>query len=345
MSRKRIKKGFSYLIIVVSVVFIALGIFLILNYFNHRETKNLVYSYNVTKNVDSKVNIFDNGFYDASILQDKEGYPSNGINTIDFGFTYALSAPIAADINYSYHTNVDLNADFNIDNKIVEVWEKRLQSGEQHTETTNGSQITIQDTVSIDYASYYNLVRTYMVNYNLSIDAYLDVVFTIDYQVTVPETKEVTNKTDSIVVKVPLNETVTIIKPEITQTPTQEFFKNVHNTNAIELFFGTILIMIGVSGILAIIIINNKTAKDKYKSNMSRILRDYGDLIVTVTNKPNLYTFNLMNVGTIEDLIDLVETNNLSIIRYENKAYHESYLIALKDSYAYVYVVNDHEIK
>ena len=90
---------------------------------------------------------------------------------------------------------------------------------------------------------------------------------------------------------------------------------------------------------------NNKTPEQKYRHNINKILRYYRELIVTVTNEPNLEGLKIMEINSLDDLIDLAEQNNSSIIHYEAAKNEKSNLYVIINNYVYVYIVTFEELK
>ena len=86
-------------------------------------------------------------------------------------------------------------------------------------------------------------------------------------------------------------------------------------------------------------IINNKALQDNYEKNINRILKYYGDIIVTVNDEPDFTNSQIMNVQNFGDLIDVAEQNKKNIIHYEVLEKEESNLYVVIDKYVYKYVV------
>ena len=90
---------------------------------------------------------------------------------------------------------------------------------------------------------------------------------------------------------------------------------------------------------------NNKTPEQKYRHNINKILRYYKELIVTVTNKPILEDLKIMEINSLDDLIDVAEQNNSSIIHYEEIKNQRSNLYVIVNNYVYVYIVTYEELR
>ena len=82
-----------------------------------------------------------------------------------------------------------------------------------------------------------------------------------------------------------------------------------------------------------------------YNYNITHILKYYRDLIVTVSNKPDLTNLKIMKLVILEDLIDVAEQNKVNIIHYEVPNKEESNLYVIVRNYVYVYVVTAKQLK
>ena len=81
-----------------------------------------------------------------------------------------------------------------------------------------------------------------------------------------------------------------------------------------------------------------------YKKNMEKVMKDYGDLIVTVKHRPSIKNLRLMALTNIDDLVDVAEQNKCNIINYEIPKKYESFLLVIVEGYVYVYVITEEEI-
>ena len=105
-----------------------------------------------------------------------------------------------------------------------------------------------------------------------------------------------------------------------------------------------------ISAILLIVIFTIVKRKKRlpvqiYEDNINHILKYYRDLIVTVSNKPDLNGLKTMEIEVLEDLIDVAEQNKSNIIHYEVLEKFESRLYVIIDKYVYIYKVSEKEIK
>ena len=90
---------------------------------------------------------------------------------------------------------------------------------------------------------------------------------------------------------------------------------------------------------------HNMTLEDMYEKNINKILKYYRDLIVTVEDEPDITNLKIMNVTTIDDLIDVAEQNKSNIIHYEVIKSRVSKLYVIVNEYVYIYQITASELK
>ena len=96
---------------------------------------------------------------------------------------------------------------------------------------------------------------------------------------------------------------------------------------------------------IRIILKHKSTPEEIYNHNIKRILKYYRDLIVTVSNEPNLSNLEIMNITVLDDLIDVAEQNQSNIIHYEVIKNELSNLYVIVGNYVYIYVVTASNIR
>ena len=154
---------------------------------------------------------------------------------------------------------------------------------------------------------------------------------------------------DNIELNIPINSTVTKLDENYQNEIVKDIFLNNEQLHMKEIIFYVLsgLFFIGaVSTVIIRIIIKSKsTPEEIYNHNIKRILRYYRDLIVTVSNEPNLTNLEVMNINVLDDLIDVAEQNQSNIIHYEIVKNERSNLYVIVENFVYIYVVTADTIR
>ena len=81
--------------------------------------------------------------------------------------------------------------------------------------------------------------------------------------------------------------------------------------------------------------------KNYYEKILNKILKDYAEIIVEVSNPINLNGLEVFDIKNFDDMIDLEEELKSPILLYETIKGKESVFIVVNDNYAYVYTLNN----
>ena len=311
------------------------------------EESTVLYSYQINRKTNYNVQLKENNFYDQNILSEKESYPSNLIEKIQLNYNYSCMGNKRSDYNYIYNITADIVGTY----EDKEIWRKNYILTKSTTSTENATTtLEITPEINIDYQYYKNLVNSYAEANNLLIDAYLEVKLNINIVNNIETVEESQELADEIVVRIPLNNSVTEIEQKYQEISSDSILEpktltNKDASSVILLVFGILCIIMAL--ILVILKIGRRTIsdKEKYKKNISRILKDYPELIVTVANRPNIDQLNLMRLIKLSDLVDSAEQNKTNIIHYELYKNKKSILYVITGKFVYIYVVTSEEIE
>ncbi len=314
---------------------------------NINATKTL-YNYQIKKNSSNITNLREDSiYYYDNLIGESGSYPSLSINNMNLNFTYFLTGNELTNSNYTYNITAEIVGYYTESSGSEQVWQKKFTLTEEKTNTLeNQKSFAINENTVIDYNYYNNLVKQFKEVFNIQIQAKLRVRLNVSYTINDPENKftDIT-KNDSVEVEIPLTDTITTVKknyqPLMEDTITETI---INQPDYIILSIGVFFIILAI---ILFIIANNKKVVTKhslYKKNMEKVMKDYGDLIVTVKNRPSIKNLRLMALTNIDDLVDVAEQNKCNIINYEIPRKYESFLLVIVEGYVYVYVVTEEEI-
>ena len=349
-TKKRKLKISAILTILAIILFIIGAVCILLGIPKETSITTPYYKYQIKRNTGYNVLLRadTNYFYDDIVRPSDKIYPSNSVDKLNINMIYMYEGSSPADITYTYDISASIIGEYKSEEEDEQIWDKKYTIQESKTaKLINTKSFTINDLVNIDYFTYNSMVNAYRQAFNLQISSYLNLKLTINYTVDVIDTDDDNiKKTDYVEVKIPLTDTITKVNTNYQPSEKGELT----NITNIELDYA----MIGIGGvffiaaIIVLIIANNKkvvTQHSLYKKNIDKVLKDYGDLIVTVKNKPNVKNLRVMALATIDDLVDVAEQNNCSIIRYEIPKKSESFLLVISGGYVYVYIVSDEDVE
>ena len=331
--------------IVILIIFILIVVFINLG-MNFKEKTIPVYSYKVQKSDNYEIILKPNDFYQTETLPSGGYYASNSIQAIVMNLKYIFKGNSKANIDYNYNITANLIGTVEgSNNQDKEVWNRSTVALEGNDELNNEDEFSISEQVSINYEEYNKLTRSYEKEYGIAINAVLKIRLNISYNIN-----NLGTENDYIQIDIPITNTVTEVKQDYEDETVKDINPTIENIQVGKIIFyiiATILIIIDIVLIVLRLYKNRKsrTPETMYNKNISHIFKYYRDLIVTVSNEPNLEGLKIMNVAIMEDLIDVAEQNKSSIIHYEITQNEKSKFYVIVGKYVYVYTVTANKLK
>ena len=141
--------------ICISTIILFLGIIMIVKSFIVEQGKeNLLFSYNISRNLNYSVNLVENEFFANQTLDMDRTYISSLVDKINMDFSYSLSGNKKSNTKYMYQiiavTDVKY-ANVNEDSNKT-IWSKQEVIVEPKELDANGSNFTINENFDVDFA-------------------------------------------------------------------------------------------------------------------------------------------------------------------------------------------------
>lgn len=290
-------------LIILSIIIIIIGIFLGIIYINKRK-----HIYQINNETSYEVTLKPNTYFSNNIIKSDNYYIANSIESIDIYFNYYLKNKVKENINYSYTITATLKSYAENGTKLI--WTKDFNL--KNMNNLNQKEINIKEKYNLDYGYYVNYVKSFQQYYNIKTENYLYVLLDI----------KIDDKTNpSILVTIPINENIV----EITMKENNSFIDNTTQNN-----FSKIMVFIFIAVVLGLLVRRVLLHKD----NEETFLKEYQDIIISIQNKPNINSSNVIYLNSFKDLINIALNNNLNIFNYHNEYYiiiDNIYYIYFKD--------------
>ena len=327
-------------IIILAIIFIKLGL-------EAQKNTKAIYQYKIEKKSDYEVLLKENDFYETKTLPAHLYYASRSIDTFNINFEYNFKGSNKTDIGYDYSITADLVGTVKDEYQDKEIWNRSFCILENKSDKQiKKDAFSINEKININYEEYNDLVNSYEREYGIKIDAVLKVRFNIAYKTDLSnynDYDENTEKTeDFIELEIPITNTITEVKKNYENESEINIIPPIEEIEIKQYIYYTIAGLLIITDLIIFImkIYKNKmTKEEKYEKNINHILKYYKDIIVTVKDKPNLTDLKIMEVITLDDLIDVAEQNNCNIIHYEDLANRINYLYVIVGEYVYYYKI------
>ena len=351
-------------LVIIVIIMFTIGCFLIKIGLDIEKIISPIYTYTANKNDSYEVSLKENDFYTEKTLPQERYYVSKSIKSFNINFKYDFKANKEANIKYNYNIVASLVGTVNDENEDKEIWTRNFNLNDEVNNKGYMKEFSINENITIDYDKYNSLARLYEKTYNVKIDAVLKVRLNVSYKIDLAKLEGIIDKKienselqssienetaeDYIELDIPLTNTVTEAKRNYEETTFKNIFdESSNNVKRIILYVLGGLFILSVIVITVIYIIRKmkKTPEEMYEYNIKHILKYYSDLIVTVTNEPNLENLKLMKLEVLDDLIDVAEQNEKHIIHYKIPEVEKSNLYVIVNEYVYIYVVDGNKLK
>ena len=162
----------------ISLLIVIISIWIIFDCFKKTpDQEKLITNYNSNTNLDYKVYLKPNKFYERSYLDKDKKYISNIINYVDVNLNYIFNTTVLSDTSYSYNVSAVISSDYESNGVTAELWSKTYQLVAPKTLTKNSSSgFQIKENLKIDYSKYDTLANNFKEEYGISADTKLTIL-------------------------------------------------------------------------------------------------------------------------------------------------------------------------
>lgn len=331
-------------IIIRYIVFITL-IFIVTTMFTRKttrvnETLDIVYTEN--SNIDYKVFLKENDFFEESYWGQDNQYIASLIDYIQVNFKYEL---LASEPNVDYKYTYKIVAEANVEDKTSKKSLYKFSEDiieEKLYECNTNSKLKINEPIKVDYNRYNDIINRFMDVYDLdnsnatvTVNMYVNVVDDI--------TKNNSeNSTPVMSLTIPL--TTQTMAIDIESNSVNQNDRNVCTTinqiNQKKFAFGSIvLLIIDIILVIKLLIFIKDTKDEKavYNMRLRKIMSNYGSYIQKLYNEYNFDKYQILEIKSFEDLLQVRETINKPILMTEKTFASETYFFIPCENDLYVY--------
>lgn len=323
-------------------------VFIIKEFVSKPINKETIYSYNINRNMDYTVELFDNSFIEDKFLGMNKTYMSDLVKTIKTNFHYKLIGSDNADLNYKYSVVATINGTYKLNNEYTDskVWSKSYKLIESDNLSVNDNHIIIDDSVDIDFHLYNSESTEFRKQLKIPINAALSVVLNLNVNGKV----DGNDFSDSSIytMNIPLNEQAfnisSSITPEVENPDTHNIYKFSENNsmNYMNIIVGGLFLII--STVLFIVFFKRIFVFKKkyyYDIKKEKILKEYGDIIVEVSEPIIDDEFNIIKVKSFDEMIDLEEELRIPIMFYDYLTEKKGDFVVMHNNCLYKYTLDN----
>lgn len=325
--RLSIKKWVLFLVLP-SLAFIIFSMFCIFGSLSLNSSADQI-SYNESGNVDYKVYLKDNNYYEEKFLGKDMQYIASLINTINVDFNYQMHATEEMAFHYKYKIIGTLKITDKTDKSKV-LYSKDYVLKEETKNSVDANNFKITEDVDIDYDKYNSYANAFRRDYSLTSNAELTLKMVVDVDGKYQELKNKIDKENKLEITIPLSEQtidITMDASKINHSDTLSMKEGLQITNVILLIAGIILCIVGLSGFgIALYLYLERYSNDPYERALHKIMKNYDTYIVKAKNS-FLESEEPIRVSSFEELIDAQQIEKAPILFYEVEPGKKAYFV------------------
>ncbi len=268
-----------------------------------------------------KAYLADNEFYEQEYLNGSHAYVASLVERMTADFEYDLKID-SSDVKFKYSYKIDAMVEVRDTETQMAIFNPVFELVPSKTMTGSGSTVSIKDAVELDYKKYNKLSKDFIASYSL--DDTQSLLIVRMYVDVLGESQEfAANNKDSYTVElfVPLNKkTVTpyVVTPVAEQ---EEKVLTVNNNDTTVLKWAVLGVLLLDLVLILVLMAYIHLTRDKhidYSRKVKRILSSYTSYIQRVNNPVALSEYQVLNVNTFTELLEIRDTLQMPILMFEN---------------------------
>lgn len=338
---KYVKQQISLTIII--TVLLCLSTFLVLN--NFSQEKKEIITYHESGNVNYKVFLKKNNYFEKNYLDENRTYITSLIDHLNVTFRHGINFDKNINGEYRYRIIAQIEANKQ-NNEPGNYWTKEFVIKEgKRTNLNHQTSYQIVENVNIDYNKYNNLLKEFTTDVGLpSADGLLKVYLIVNSNIKSGDNFHPLKK--ELMLKIPLSETAVEIKVD---SPPKEKISQIVNT--VEYFSKKYIIKASIGAVLLLIsvILIFKVFRDKRKfekthkveNSIRKFLNTYDSIIVNIEKLPDISDYHVINVENFNELIDAHGEIRMPINYY--KEGNKNVFLLLNDKTVWYYEIENKE--
>ena len=317
-----------------------------------KRNSSIVLDYTEASNIDYKVYLKKNNFFDNEFLTKSELEANNMsiitqlIDHINFTYSYAMnfSEPISGQYTYYLKGVVGANSGDN----SSKYWSKEYILTEKTTkDILNSKNYSFIISTDINYDKYNELLATFKKEFGLSADGKLDVVLVVENTIENEGFKNSSLVSSDVSVSIPLTINAMNMKIDANNGNKSDTFKETFTSTdkVFKLYKLLVMCFVGIALILLIFLVRlivRQKKENKYFILLKKILSTYDGIIVNIATLPKSTGYNIVKVKSFDELLDAHSEVRQPINYYNSGNKHVFILVG--DSMMWVYKLRTRKV-
>lgn len=310
----------------------------------NRLSQNTFVTYTESGKADYQVYLNNNEFYSEEYLDANHAYVSVLVDEITANLSYDMNVN-SSKASYEYSYFVDAKVEVLDKDSGAPLYDPTYEIVPEKTATGSGKTLAISEAVTIDYSKYNLEAAEFVSEYELSgTNSTLIVTLHVNVLSDCPDYTNAEQGNYYVELRIPLNKTTLKITTSTT-VPTSES-KVLACNNGGAMIFKIASVVLGIADLacaiaLVLYIIRTRDCHIDYARRVGKILSSYKSYIQRINNPFDAANYQLLNVATFPELLEIRDTLQMPILMYEDedKTYSE-FVIAASNGLLYRFEVS-----
>ena len=342
-SKKKFYIGYSARVFIYAILFLLLlfsSLLLVYKSIGVDEEKSVTYQ--ESGNVDYKVYLKENDFYNTPYLNSGRTIITRLIDKIELNANYSFAIQQELDIDYSYEVVAKLTIDSNDGRRL---FDKDYTLVSKKTEKLKDkSSFNIQETINVDYNYYNDLANQFRSTYGVDTTSNLAIYLRIGKAVVNSNKSISLNNTKEMALSMPLTEktidiattNIPMVNSSIILAERKTGLKNIAFVVIAALSF-IISVALLLKALEMLFLMFKK--ESKYDKFIKKVLKEYDRLIVEVETPPNLSNANIIRIKKFEELLDVRDNLKRPVMYYIVSSHQKCYFYVQSENNYYLMIV------
>ena len=338
--KRKIKLAIESIVIMI-VAIIMIAIYFIL-------TKNEYNNYTEKANVDYKVNLEENEFYENDYVDEKTSVVASLIKDIEVEFKYNLDLEQEQEYTYNYQILARINVKESSRANLI--YESQEELVNKELQESNSKNLEIAEKININYNEYNEKMNKFINVYDLSnttstleLDMYVYVINKYDGEQINKESKVMTLNIPLTTRTVDISLGTNVIEDEGQILLRKSEYENLTYL----LIIGIVLLLIGIWIFIKFIkyVLDTRSAETMYKQELKRILFNYKAYIQTVNEEIDASNYKTIEINTFNEILSMRDTLQSPILMYTDEAEERTKFMIINNDMLFVYILGAKEIR
>ena len=336
--------GFGTRVLILGLITV-FGFVMTLNFLVKSLSRNVKYTSVISSsNVDYKVHLKNNNYYDTSVLPADMKYVASLIDYIDTDLVYSIKSTENLHYNYSYSID-SVTRVYGDNSKTKILFEKTTPILSKEGLTSDGDDISIKENIKVDYHAYNSLISSFKTSYALTTVSDVSIALHVKATAESDTMSQPVNINEISELVIPLTEQT--VDVQITKIPSNNysFIDNSKSTTigskkylALFIFYAISTVILSVN-LFRLLGMTSRNEDTKYKRMLNRILKENDLIIANVDYEINEDDYKIVNVESFEELRDIHDNIGSPILYTSIHKDQKSTFVIIKDNFLYKYVL------